>query len=66
MTSRMSRVVVLSFVLTMLVSGAGIAHHNMSAVYDFKRTENIFISARTAFRFFDVIFDGFAGDGFFF
>ena len=35
MTTRMSAVVILSFVLTVLVSGVGTAHHNMSAIYDF-------------------------------
>jgi hypothetical protein len=35
MTSRMSRGVILSLVLTVLLSGVGAAHHNMSAVYDF-------------------------------
>ena len=35
MTSRMSGVVILSFVLAVLLSGVATAHHNMSAVYDF-------------------------------
>ena len=35
MTSRMSCVVILSFVLAVLLSGIDTAHHNMSAVYDF-------------------------------
>src|SRR5215831_2871567 len=35
MTSRRCCVVILSFVLVLLLTGAGAAHHNMSAVYDF-------------------------------
>jgi hypothetical protein len=35
MRNRMSRYVILSFVLAMLLSSAASAHHNMSGVYDF-------------------------------
>ena len=35
MTNRMTRIVIPSFVLAVLVGGIATAHHNMSAVYDF-------------------------------